>query len=175
MELEIFGDSSEILEVAFRGVIMFVYSVALLRIFGKRTTMTTASFDFIVTVALGSLLASTIVSTTRPIIHGMAGILALVALQWLISMGVSRSNTIQRIVVSPASILLRNGEIRRSNLMDERLSVDQLEQNLRQSGFASKKGIEAAILESSGSISVIGDTEGPEELIEKKEIGSRAI
>ncbi|CAN5775831.1 DUF421 domain-containing protein [soil metagenome] len=175
MELEVFGGGYDILEVAIRGAIMYVFAVGLLRVAGKRTTMTTASFDFIVTVALGSVLASTVVSTTRPIAQGMVGIAALVALQWLVSLGVSRSATLERIVVSPAKLLLQDGKIIRSSLLEERLSVEQLEQTLRQSGYGSKEPIEAAILESSGSMSVIGDSNGPNELVAKKEIGSRAI
>jgi uncharacterized membrane protein YcaP (DUF421 family) len=161
--------------VAARAVIMYFFAVALLRMFGKRTAMTTASFDLIVTVALGSVLASTIVSTNRPIVHGMLGIAVLVAMQWLVSMGVSRSTIVERVVVSPARMLLRDGQILRANLLEERLSVEQLEQNIRQSGYGSTENLQAAILESSGSVSVIENAEGPDELVVKKEIGSRAI
>lgn len=175
MQLEFVGGGADLLEVAARAVIMYVFAVALLRIFGKRTTMTTAGFDLIVTVALGSVLASTIVSTSRPLLQGMFGIAALVAMQWLVSIGVSRSRGIERIVVSPARLLLKDGEILRSNLLDERLSVEQLEQTLRQNGQGSVEQLRAAILESSGSISVIESTTGSDELVVKKEIGSRAI
>lgn len=175
MQLELFGSGGELLEVAVRAIIMYVFAVVLLRIFGKRTAMTTASFDLIVTVALGSVLASTIVSTSRPIVHGMLGVAALVAMQWLVSMGVSRSTVIENIVVSPARMLLRDGQILRANLREERLSVEQLEQNIRQSGYGSKEELRAAILESSGSVSVIQNSEAPQELVVKKEIGSRAI
>ncbi len=175
MELEIFGDGEELLEVAVRAIIMYIFAVTLLRMFGKRTTMTTAGFDLIVTVALGSVLASTIVSTSRPIVHGMLGILALVAMQWLVSMGVSRSTTVERVAVSPARMLLRDGQILRSNLLDERLSVEQLEQSIRQSGNGDRDDLRAAILESNGNVSVIQKTEEPQELVVKKEIGSRAL
>ena len=175
MQLDLIGDGGDLLEVMVRAVIMYFFAVALLRVFGKRTTMTTAGFDLIVAVALGSVLASTIVSTSRPIAQGMLGIAVLVILQWAMSMGVSRSTLIERVVVSPARILLRDGQILRSNLLEERLSVEQLEQNLRQSGYGSKQKIEAAILESSGNVSVIGKSDGPEELVVKKEIGSRSI
>lgn len=175
VELELFGSGEDLLEVAVRAVIMYLFAVGLLRIFGKRTTMTTASFDLIVTVALGSVLASTIVSTTRPIMQGMVGIAALVGLQWMVSMGVSRNKTIETIVVSPARMLLRDGKILRDNLLDERLSVEQLEQSVRHSGYASKRNLQAAILESNGAISVIEQSDGTNELVEKEEIGSRSI
>ena len=175
MHLDFIGDGGDLLEVSLRAVIMYLFAVALLRVFGKRTTMTTASFDLVVTVALGSVLASTIVSTNRPIAQGMMAVAVLVILQWIVSMGVSRSLLIERVVVSPARILLRDGQILRSKLLEERLSVEQLEQNLRQSGYGSMEKIDAAILESSGSVSVIGKSDGPDELVVKKEIGSRSI
>lgn len=175
MELELFGNGWDLLEVALRAIIMYLFAVGLLRIFGKRTTMTTASFDLIVTVALGSLLASTIISTSRPLVQGMAAIAALVALQWVLSLGVSRSSIFERVVVSPARMLLKDGQILRANLREERLSTQQLEQSLRHSGYASKRSLQAAILESNGAISVIGQTEDSNELIEEEEIGSRSI
>lgn len=175
MELEIVGGNIDVLEIAVRAVIMYIYAVALLRIFGKRTTMTTAGFDLILTVALGSILASTIVSTSRPIFHGMAALMILVAAQWLLSLAVSRSTLAERIVVSPARVLLREGKVVRGALREERLSEEQLEQSIRLHGFSSFEGLRSAILESSGNVSVIDQSDGAAELVEKEEIGSRAI
>lgn len=175
MELELFGDSSELLEILVRALIMYVFAVGMLRIFGKRTTMTTASFDLILTIALGTIVASTIMSTTRPLIHGIAALTALAGLQWILSLGVSRSASVERFVVSPAKLLLRDGRIVTSNLMDERLSDAQLEQNIRQQGYATKDGLEAVVLESSGSVSVIATREGDAELIDKEEFNARAL
>lgn len=175
MQLEFFGDSSELLEIAVRAIIMYVFTVAMIRFFGKRTTMTTAGFDLILTVALGSILASTIMSTTRPIFHGMLALAALAGLQWLLSFSVSRNDIIQRIVVSPAKILLEDGRIISSNLRAERLSLAQLEQKIRQQGFAHTNGLKAVILESSGNVSVIDQSEGEAELVDREDFQSRAL
>jgi uncharacterized membrane protein YcaP (DUF421 family) len=115
------------------------------------------------------------VSTSRPIFHGMAALAVLVAAQWLLSLAVSRSPVVERIVVSPARVLLRNGEALQGNLREERLSEEQLEQSIRLHGFSSFEGLRSAILESSGNISVIDQSDGAADLVEKKEIGSRAI
>ena len=175
MDLEFFGTGAAFVEVIIRAVMMYIFAVALLRIFGKRTTMTTASFDLIVTVALGSILASTVVSTSRPIFEGMAALTVVVAMQWLVSLGVSRSDTVQRIVVSPARLLLQDGQIIAEHLKTERLSIEQLDQNIRQEGFSTRDGLKAVVLESSGNVSVIEQTDHNDELINKEEIGSRGL
>jgi hypothetical protein len=59
--------------------------VAMLRITGKRTLTKLNAFDLVITVALGSTLATQILSRDTPLADGVAGMAALVALQWVVT------------------------------------------------------------------------------------------
>lgn len=175
MDIVFFNDWPSIGEIAVRTFIMYGYTVLLLRVAGKRTTMTLAGFDFIASVAMGTLVASTILSLTRPLLEGIVVLTLIVTLQWLVSFVVSRVPMVESLVVSPSRMLLENGQLYEDRLRSERLSREQFEQRVRNHGYASARSLAAVVLEPNGSVSVIGSTSGSEELIEQSEIGSRAL
>lgn len=155
MDIEWFGSNTHLIEIATRGVVMYVYTVLLLRIFGKRTTLTTAGFDLVVTIAAGTLIGSTVLSTTRPLAQGMVALAALFGLQWCASYVSSRSQTVETILMAPSRALLREGKVDHHQLSSERMSIKQLHQNIRQQGHNPDSHLDLVTLESSGMVSVL--------------------
>ena len=156
MDIGVFDGWGGIARVAVRALVLYAYTVALVRIAGKRTTMTATSVDFVANVALGTLIASTILSPTIALAEGLLALTAIVLLQTLVAFAASRSDRIQRLVVAPPRLVYGDGRVLGDSLRAERISRQQLEQKLRAAGYGATGSVRAAVLESDGTVSVVG-------------------
>lgn len=129
--------------------------VLLLRVSGKRTLAKLNAFDLIVTVALGSTLATVLLSKTVPLAEGITALLLLVTLQYVVAWLSIRSSWFSDLVKSEPTLLLRDGEFLDGALRDQRVTQTEVRAALRSSGVAEPAGAAAVILETDGSLSVI--------------------
>ncbi|GAB5377633.1 MAG: DUF421 domain-containing protein [Acuticoccus sp.] len=129
--------------------------VVLLRISGKRTLSDMNAFDFVVTVALGSILATTILNSTVALAEGIAALVTLVALQALVALLAARSRAVRKAVKSEPTLLVRHGTLLVDAVRAARLSEAEILAAIRASGEADLAGVAAVVLETNGDLSVI--------------------
>lgn len=144
-----------ILRVVVVGIASYAALVALLRIAGKRTLAKMNAFDLVVTVALGSTLATIILSKDVALAEGLAAMALLVGLQYLVAWGNVRSKSVRDIAKSEPRLLLRDGQLLHTALRDERVSPDEVRAALRTSGARETGEDHLVILETDGSFSVV--------------------
>jgi len=113
------------------------------------------AFDFIVTVAIGTTLASTILDRTIKLSDGLTAFIMLIGLQLLISWFSSRSKKFSRVMKSEPRLLSYKGTLLYDALRQERLVESEIFQSLRSSGYSSLNDVEAIVLETNGDISII--------------------
>jgi uncharacterized membrane protein YcaP (DUF421 family) len=147
-------------------VLAYPALVAVLRISGKRTLAQMNAFDFIVTVALGSTLASILVSNNVSIVQGVQALVLLVALQFLVAWSSVRAGWFQKLVKSEPRMILRDGEVLEEALLSERFSKDEVVQALREQGIADFSSVQAVVLETNGRISVVRTSQGAGEALD---------
>jgi uncharacterized membrane protein YcaP (DUF421 family) len=138
------------------GVMGYVGIVFLLRISGKRTLSKMNMFDFLITVAFGSALASMLLSKDVTLAQGLMAFVVLVGLQFVVTWLSVRSDRFQSILKAEPRLLFHDGDYLRSAMKNERVSREELQAAMRQQGFASRSDVAAMVLETDGSISVIG-------------------
>lgn len=141
--------------VALTGVLAYAALVALLRVSGKRTLSKMNAFDLVVTVALGSCLATVILSKDVPLADGLAGVGLLIALQYAVAWLSVRSSTLSDVVKSEPALLVRGGELLRGAMRRERVLEAEILAAVREQGLASLAQVDAVVLETDGSLSVI--------------------
>lgn len=129
--------------------------VLFLRLSGKRTLSKMNAFDFVVTVALGSTLATLIMSKSTPILEGILALFLLVALQYLVAWLSVHVRFFQRMIKSTPSTLYEDGHFYDETLISQRISKDDIHQKVRSSGMSSLAQVKKIVLESDGDISVI--------------------
>lgn len=151
------GDLVRILVVGTAG---YVALVAVLRISGKRTLSKLNAFDFVVTVALGSVLASMLLSSSVSLTEGVTALALLAALQYAVAYSASRSRTVRTIVKSEPRLLVRDGRILPGAVRAERLSESEILQALRAAGHPRLEDVAAVVLETDGTLSVLGEDGG---------------
>lgn len=137
------------------GLASYVSLVILLRVSGKRTLSKMNAFDFVVTVALGSTLASLLLSKDVPLVEGLAAFGLLLLVQFVITWLSVRSRTVSRLVKSDPTLLYHQGQFLEQAMKVERINREEILQAVRSHGFLSLESVAAVVLETDGSISVL--------------------
>jgi uncharacterized membrane protein YcaP (DUF421 family) len=150
----LFG-TGQALEIAITAVVFYGYMVLLLRISGKRTTMSMTTFDFVSTVAMATIVGSTILQGSVSLLEGMVAVTVLVAMQWIAGWVSARYPGIRNVITSSPVVLFENGHFNDKNLAAERISREQLQQKIRAAGHGSLASVSAIVMESAGTVSVI--------------------
>ena len=154
----IFQGWSGILRVLVVGTLAYVGLVVTLRVSGKRTLAQLNAFDLVVTVAIGSILASVLLSKSVALAEGLTAFLLLIGLQWLVATLSVRSERFAGLVRSEAALLMRNGRVLEDALRRERVTRTELMSVIRASSVPDPDKVTAVILETDGSFSVVGGT-----------------
>lgn len=137
------------------GVLAYIGLVTLLRISGKRTLAKMNAFDFIVTVALGSTLATVLLSKDVALAEGVLAFTLLIALQFSVAWLSVRFTWVEGLVKSEPTLLLYRGQFLRPAMQRERVSQTEIEAAVRQQGIAEPAAVAAVVLETDGTFSVI--------------------
>ncbi|HHP7229694.1 MAG TPA: DUF421 domain-containing protein [Xenococcaceae cyanobacterium] len=139
------------------GTIAYIAIILILRISGKRTLSKWNSFDFVVTIAFGSILASILLSTKDAFGTGILSFALLVLFQYILTWISVRSSWIQKLVKAEPTLLLYRGQLKPEILKQERIAEGEVLAALRANGLAAIEDADAVVLETDGSFSVIRD------------------
>ena len=93
------------------GVFAYVMLILFLRLSGKRTLSKMNAFDFVVIVALGSTLASILLTRDVTLLQGGVALAVLIGLQFLVTWSSVRMSWVRRLLTEELSLLLFRGEL----------------------------------------------------------------
>ena len=139
------------------GTLAYVALVLVLRVSGKRTLTKLNAFDLVVTVALGSTLATVLLSKSVALAEGVVALGLLVLLQYAIAWLSVRSPGFQALIKAEPTLLLHNGRLLEGAMQAERITREEVLAALRASGAADPGKVAAVVLETDGTLSVISD------------------
>ncbi|MBA9078177.1 MULTISPECIES: DUF421 domain-containing protein [Rufibacter] len=160
MEDMFFKNWDGILRVVLMSLLAYVYLIIVLRVTGKRTLSKMNAFDFIVTVAFGSTLATIILSKDVTLAEGVVALTMLTLLQYIITWLSVRSKAVSELVKSEPRFLYYQGKFLEKALQEERVTQDEVLAAMRSSGISGLEQVEAVVLETSGSMSALKKQEG---------------
>jgi len=150
-----FHDFAGLFHVFFSGIFAYAILVVFLRVSGKRTLSKMNSFDFVVTIALGSTLAATIVNTSIPLLEGMVAMGVLVGMQYLVTLACIRDKNVKRVVTGEPSLLFYQGDFLSDRLQETRVMKDEVLSEMRSAGCENPEEVYAVVLETDGALSVV--------------------
>lgn len=157
----LFDDWTGLGRVLVVGPLAYLLLVVILRISGKRTLTKLNAFDLTVTVALGSTLATTLLSKSVALAEGVLAFALLVFLQFAITWLSVRSSTVGHLVKSEPTLLLHRGQFLDRALRDQRVTREEVLAALRSQGAVDVASVGAVVLETDGSLSVMTGKTGP--------------
>ncbi len=147
--------AADLLRLAVVAPLSYVALIVILRVSGKRMLSKMNAFDLIVTVALGSTLATVVLSKQVALAEGVLALALLVALQYVVAWSGSRSPRVRRVTESRPTLVLFRGQFLSAALRDENLAEDDVRSALRSEDIATLQEVEAVVLEANGKLSVI--------------------
>ncbi|MGB5711948.1 MAG: YetF domain-containing protein [Waterburya sp.] len=139
------------------GTVAYVAIIFMLRVSGKRTLSKWNSFDFVITIAFGSILSSILLSTKDSFGTGILSFALLVLFQYILTWISVRSSVIQKLVKAEPALLLYQGQLKHDVLKRERVAEGEVLAALRASDIGAIEDADAVVLETDGSFSVIKD------------------
>ncbi|PKA98065.1 uncharacterized membrane protein YcaP (DUF421 family) [Flavobacteriaceae bacterium MAR_2009_75] len=150
---------STILKIALAGLFIYVYIIVITRIAGKRTFAKMSSFDFAVTIAMGSILADAVNSPTKNFMSAIISIAVLALLQVIFAKLRSSSDSFENTVSNTPILLMQDGQVFEENLKKCLVSKSDLMAKLREANVLQFSEVKAVVFETTGDISVLHTSE----------------
>lgn len=147
--------ASSLLRVLVTGILAYMLLVGFLRLSGKRTLSQLNAFDFVVTVAFGSTLASTILNKDIGIVEGVAALFLLITLQFIVARLSAFSPGFKGVVKSRPRLLFYQNRYIEEAMRQERVIKDEILQAARSQGISSMEQVDAVVLETNGNMSIL--------------------
>lgn len=136
-------------------VVFYAVLIASTRLSGLRTYSKMSGFDFPLTIAVGSLVASTILTPDPPFVRAAVILATVLLLQAGVARLRSTSDRIRRVVDNEPLVLMRDGRLMEENLAHARVSLPELRAKLREASALRLDQVRAIVLETTGDVSVI--------------------
>ncbi len=153
-------DWSDVVRTVAIGVLAYAVLIFLLRVSGKRTLSKMNAFDFIVTIALGSTLATILLNKDVALAEGTTALALLIALQYAVTWSSVRIAWVKRLVTGEPSMLLYQGHLLPDALRKVRVTEEEVRAAVRRSGLPALEMAQAVVLETDGSMTVIERKDG---------------
>lgn len=155
------------LDVLLRGFILAVLGLAFVvitvRIVGLRSFSKMTNFDFVTTIAVGSLLAGAARSTLwTDFAQAIVAVVSLMTAQWGLARLRRKSNRVERWLTHEPQLLMKHGEFSEEAMDAARVSRSDVVAKLRESNALKLDRVHAVVLETTGDVSVLHGEDGPD-------------
>ena len=152
------------LRILILGPLALLWVTVTVRVIGLRSFSKMASFDFVATVATGSLLASAATATDwAGFLQAALAITSILATQGVITWLRRKTSTVQQVLENQPRLLMLDGNFDPQAMAESRVTKDDVRAKLREANVLDLKSVRAVVLETTGDISVLhGDSLSPE-------------
>lgn len=146
------------LVVFIRSIILYMAVLISLRVMGKGEIAEMNCFDLVITLLIAEVASTPMENNDIPLLYGIASLIGLVFIQTVISVISLKFRSISRFVSGKPSILINKGKIDYKILKKEKITIDELLEQLRIQGYFNIKYVQYALLETDGNLSVVPTT-----------------
>ena len=165
----IYNVKDPLVETMLGSLLLFLVVILLTRIIGLRSFAKFTAYDFAFTIAIGSILSSTLTSSTT-IAHGSVAVASLLGLTYIFSTLQKKFPALSSAISNKPLLLMNGSEILEENLKHARIERTQLMAKLREANVLKLNQVQAVILESTGAISVLHKSSDNDEIEVDSEI-----
>jgi uncharacterized membrane protein YcaP (DUF421 family) len=155
MENLFFDNADNLWRIVISAPILYLSVIGFIRLSGKRSTSQMNNFDWIVTVAMGSLVASGIILKDVTILEIMLAIGLLLVFQYAVTKSLPHSKTMRVLIKAEPRLLVRDGKYLHDAMAKERVTEVEILAAIRTKGLRQLDDVLAVILETDASMSVL--------------------
>lgn len=144
-----------LIEIVFRTVIMYGYTICLLRLFGKRGMGQLSNLELAIIISFGSAVGDPMIGAEMPIIYGLVCITTVAFLQIGMEKIINKNHHLEKIVEGEPVCLVREGRVDIQTLHKENLSPEDLFRKLRTHDVTQLGEVKEAFFETSGEMTIV--------------------
>lgn len=144
-----------VIRVVITSIVFYILLVFILKFLGSRSVGNFSVYDFVATLTIGSVVASTLILSEVTLLNGLLAVLIFLGMQYLVSRITSKWPKINKILNPTPKVVFFKGEFVEDNLKKTRINRDEIFAAIRTQARTTSDQVYAVILETSGSLSVI--------------------
>jgi uncharacterized membrane protein YcaP (DUF421 family) len=152
-----------LLEKMLRPVLVYVFLVIVLRIFGKRELAQLNPFDLVVLLSLSNTVQNAIIGDDNTVTGGLVGAFTLLLINYFVVRFVFKHRRLDQLIEGSPTMLIENGRLLKDNLARELLTESELQTVAHRQGFGRLDEIESCVLEPGGTFFLQAKTPALEE------------
>lgn len=154
----IFMEGWKLFAIALSASLGVASLIGLNRFFGLRSFSKLSGFDFAITVAFGSILASIVMAEDPPILQGAAAFAFLFIVQAGIAIFRRKSKAFSRLIDNEPRLIWCKGEFLRENMQEARVTESDVYAKMREANALRLEDVLAVVMETTGDVSVLHKT-----------------
>ncbi len=144
-------DAVSVAEKMLRVMIVYVFLVVTLRIFGKRELAQLNPFDLVVLLLLSNTVQNAIIGRDDSVSGGLVGAMTLLVTNYFVVRYVFRHRRLDQLLAGTPTVLIEDGRVNPKALARELLNESELITAAHRQGFASLDEVERCVLEPGGT------------------------
>lgn len=145
---------TDIAMVVVSAVCIYVGVIAATRLTGLRSFARFSSFDFAMSIAIGSLISTSLLTRDPPLAQAIVGLAAIYGLQKIVAL-LRQHTSMATLVDNTPTVLIEEGKIIEQNLRRTAITEHDLRSLLRVRNVTHLDDVHAVILETTGDVSVV--------------------
>jgi uncharacterized membrane protein YcaP (DUF421 family) len=151
-----------LVEITLRTGVIYLLVLIGIRLSGKREVGQMTPFDLTLLLLLSNSVQNAMTGPDNSLAGGAVAAVTLLILNYLIAEVAGVNRRFRRFIKGQPSLLIHNGEIIASHCAREHVSIDDIQQSLREHSIASVKDVAVGVLEVDGSMSFLKHDDVPE-------------
>ena len=140
-----------VIEKIIRPILVYVFLVLLLRVFGKRELAQLNPFDLVVLLSLANTVQNAIIGDDNSVAGGFIGATSLMVTNYLVIRYLFKHRRLDQIIEGRPSVLIRDGCVCKDELAKEMITVHELQTVGRRQGFTGIHEVDKCVLEPGGA------------------------
>jgi uncharacterized membrane protein YcaP (DUF421 family) len=158
-----------ILEKLLRPMIVYLFLIGFLRLFGKRELAQLNPFDLVVLLSLSNTVQNAMIGDDNSVTGGIIGAFALLAINWLLTLVLFKSRKLDKLIEGTETVLIRRGVVDEAAMKKEALTDLELKSVIHKQGLNAYSEVEKCVLEPNGTFYVEAKTPSSDDA-QRKEV-----
>jgi uncharacterized membrane protein YcaP (DUF421 family) len=143
------------MDIALRAVFLYAFVVFLIRVMGRRELSSLSPIDLVLLIVLGDAIQQGLTQDDYSVTGAVIAVSTIAAVQVIISYVSFRSKRARRVLEGEPIVIVQDGKLIERNMRRERLTEDEVAEEMRKQQIATVDGVAWGILVSDGTMSFI--------------------
>jgi len=143
------------MDIVLRAIALYAFVIFVMRVIGRRELSSMTPFDLVLLIVLGDAIQQGLTQDDYSVTGAILAVATIASLQVFTSYISFRSRRASKVLEGEPIVLVDHGQIVEKNLKRERMTTDEVAEEMRQQQIASLDDVDWAIIEANGSISFI--------------------